>query len=930
MKINRYICNLLLLIAIAGSLLSASEVSAMVEGKWSYISSFNPNSTVSSNTNPNHVRRIVDGKRYAYFLVHSRSYKHSIKGGTDYGMTSWAAPVLFRADNLAPTSTDAQAQLEPVASIPGVGGTTVSNVEYNGEVGVLVVAYTNGNISLLYDNGEIVTITDFANMRIPGLKEVRNITFDTDNNRVYMAGMFGFFVLDVEKQMVADLCISQQPLDYVFRCGDSLIASTSTFYSKIEDKNQAAVGLTYVANYEDGLVDWSAFQPLMVDEEKSVFTTSTNAADIEKGKAALLVNGQLTGAMWAAPFNENTFCVMTNPGSTRTMSVLSPGADGKWNLLFVENQNLPYQALDTFEKSLYEGYCTRCEKGWAMPVGSFYRMFDISVSPDFTASNPNKDYTDRAYSNKNIYPSDSDVLYKERRFSSYDATTGWVYEPFKGFKKAERTKEDGTWRDLTALSLPNAPVVSMTNNMAWHPETGLVVRQFGYDEKYGIKVTDYDHMSIRKDGGWIDYSMKKTNPSLIGGFYDPRGAVIDPMHPNHVYGGSQFCGVVRRNLEDESDVMFLGCPGTNSKNESLPGFVSAFPFQQSWKGLNTAESLSFDVDGNMWLTYMDFTANELGIYEWKRSAIDASLNANINPSEYVPLTSWNISLGNIYGVNKVWPLSHQSNKGLLVISQQNDGSRITIAEIREDDSVLDLHTIDGYINDNGQNSNAFGCYGLYEDPQTGKVWFGSSNGLSWFNPREAVEKEQLTLHKAVSIAIKGNSNQLSFCECETPNYIVSDELNRIWCGTTAGIYCLTSDGQELLGHFNKSNSPLETDDILGLCWDGTAHSLIVSTREGLFEFTPYEGMNPDNIDSVRVWPAVVEPGFNGWVSISGVPSSMTLALSKENATEKINLPAANAGMVQWDVMANGKRVAPGKYNVVEKTTDRKLGEIVIY
>lgn len=936
MKIKKYICNLVAFAVLSGFALGSARAEAVVEGKWNYISSFNPNSTVSSTSNPNHVRKIMDGKRYAYFLVHGRSYLHSIADGTDYGTAAHPAAVLFRADNLEEVSTDRMATLEPVASIPGVGGTVVNNAEYNGAIGCLVIAYPDGTVTLLYDSGEVKTISDFSQMHIPGMKEIRNITFDTDNNRIYFAGTFGFFVLDAAKECVTDICISQKPLDYAFRCGDRMVAVTMSEYRKVDGSNKMIVGETLEAPYKEGLGDWNAFKPMVIDEEVSVFTSSTKETDIATAKSQLLVDGKMTGATWAAPFNERTICLMVNPKSNNTvsnsrmMTVLSPGEDGKWTLLWVQNQSLRTEQPHFSQMSLYEGYSVPWEKGWAAPIGSTYYMFDVSVAPDFSAANPINDYKNRAMTSKNLLPAGNSLQYKERRFSSYDAETGWVYEPFKGFRKAQATIEAGDWQDLTAFSLPNAPVVSVTPNMAWNAETGLVVRQFGQANNYNNNnLSDKDHLSIRRNGEWTDFSMYKTNPDYLGGYYDPVGAAIDPKYPNYVYGGSRFCGVIRRNVNDPSDVLFMGCPGDGSKNANLPGFVPAFPFQPSWKGICIAWTPKFDAKGNMWVGYTDFSKAEFGVYKWDRESIDASLEAHKNPELFQPLQSWNFKVGNVNNLNEFWPLSHESNDGLGIISIGNESDKFYIADFKSDASSPKLYSCEVVGNDNIY-TDSNGTFDLYEDPQTGKVWFGTRKGLMWIQPSD-IRNGNLRFYETAVTGFKCTKETVLPFETNVVYHIITDEKGRMWCGTNhGGLSCLSSDGNELLAHFNAENSPLESNAIMGLCWDGDTHSLIVSTYEGLFEFTPYEFCKPEDVESVRVWPSVVEPGYNGWVTFSGVPAGMTLALSDLEGSQVCQLPAAESGMIQWDVNHGGDAVPSGKYNVVEAASNRKLGEIVIY
>lgn len=78
----------------------------------------------------------------------------------------------------------------------------VSTIAYSDENNALVIVYSNSNIDLLFDNGELVNLSDIKRKSIPGNKNINNICFS--GNEAYLACGFGIVVLNLDKQEVKD------------------------------------------------------------------------------------------------------------------------------------------------------------------------------------------------------------------------------------------------------------------------------------------------------------------------------------------------------------------------------------------------------------------------------------------------------------------------------------------------------------------------------------------------------------------------------------------------------------------------------------------------------------------------------------------------------------------------------------------------------
>ena len=72
----------------------------------------------------------------------------------------------------------------------------ITNIEYCKDIEALVVLYSNANIDILYNDGEVYNISDFKNKTLPR-KKINNI--EIYNSTAYISTEFGVVVLDLEK-----------------------------------------------------------------------------------------------------------------------------------------------------------------------------------------------------------------------------------------------------------------------------------------------------------------------------------------------------------------------------------------------------------------------------------------------------------------------------------------------------------------------------------------------------------------------------------------------------------------------------------------------------------------------------------------------------------------------------------------------------------
>ena len=116
------------------------------------------------------MERIIDTREYTYFLGAARQY---FKGTAVLGTLPG---VLFRFDKEG-------GGMEYLSTQNLLSGNVVRSIEYNFDKRYLVVAYDDGNIDLLYDNGDVYNIPGLKLADSSLDKTVNNINFDNAATR---------------------------------------------------------------------------------------------------------------------------------------------------------------------------------------------------------------------------------------------------------------------------------------------------------------------------------------------------------------------------------------------------------------------------------------------------------------------------------------------------------------------------------------------------------------------------------------------------------------------------------------------------------------------------------------------------------------------------------------------------------------------------
>lgn len=103
---------------------------------------------------------------------------------------------------------------------------TVQDVQYNPSKKYLAVIYTNSDIDLIYENGNVVNIPAYRMAHMSGLKDINSISVDPDHDRIYLATNFGYIAVNDKKGEIAETRDYGRPIMSVGRLEDHLILLT--------------------------------------------------------------------------------------------------------------------------------------------------------------------------------------------------------------------------------------------------------------------------------------------------------------------------------------------------------------------------------------------------------------------------------------------------------------------------------------------------------------------------------------------------------------------------------------------------------------------------------------------------------------------------------------------------------------------------------
>ena len=450
---------------------------------------------------------------------------------------------------------------------------------------------------------------------------------------------------------------------------------------------------------------------------------------------------------------------------------------------------------------------------------------------------------------------------------------------------------------------------------------------------------------------------------------------------NDIFIGTQVNGMIRVNLSNQSDFEFIVADGP-SRNaafsiQTLPEelWVTYGSHNLFYTPDNAALGISHFVEEG-WINYTNAEINGL------RSVPTITINPE-NPTDLV-IHSMNNGLldfmdgaaGTQYGVNNssltsILPPStffvripdgeYDSQGNLWVIQQQVDfalsrrspsgnwtafdvgsvyeevsnGSSTTKMEITNDDKIIFGSTDGGLIGydpvldqfsrliDEVSEGNLINNYvSAVRIDQRNQLWIGSNLGLRVLSNANSLFSDEI--QDARSIVIEDtNGIPRELLQDEAVLDIEVDGNNNKWVATaSSGAFLFSPTGRETLFQFTTDNSPLPTNSVNDIAIDEETGKVYFATDKGIVAFQGERSSKPqENLESVRVFPNPVRPGFDGNVTIDGLTERARVKITDIEGN-LVYEAVSQGGSIPWDTRSfSGNKVASGVYMLFISTSD---------
>jgi sugar lactone lactonase YvrE len=380
-----------------------------------------------------------------------------------------------------------------------------------------------------------------------------------------------------------------------------------------------------------------------------------------------------------------------------------------------------------------------------------------------------------------------------------------------------------------------------------------------------------------KWSGLSRYSIPGLPDSLISGDFplvDVMQAIHDPFQNNRIYLATWGAGLIE--LVDGRFQMAYN-PG-NSSLQYIPGSIG-----NNGVGSVRIAGMDFDEQGNLWVTN----------YGVGRPVSVRRRNG-----------TWeSYSLGTATEVREI-RVDVSDNKwirmraGGLVVLDAN-GTRFVSVLAAPGQGGLPSSGVNAMVSD-----------------RSGSFWIGTNEGPALFYNPNAVFRANFDAQR---IKIQQEQFVGFLLGNEVITAIAVDGADRKWFGTTNGLWCFSPDGTRQIHHFTTQNSSILSNVILSLSIHPTTGEVFVGTDRGLISYrsTATEGGQVHN--NVQVFPNPVEPGFEGYVSVRGLPTDAWIKITDLRGA-LLYQTRADGGQISWNQRTlNGELVPSGVYMVYSST-----------
>jgi hypothetical protein len=144
---------------------------------------------------------------------------------------------------------------------------------------------------------------------------------------------------------------------------------------------------------------------------------------------------------------------------------------------------------------------------------------------------------------------------------------------------------------------------------------------------------------------------------------------------------------------------------------------------------------------------------------------------------------------------------------------------------------------------------------------------------------------------------------------------------------SSGAYLFSEDGKEQIYHFNTSNSPLLSDNIVKVSVNGLTGDVWFGTSEGIVSFRGDATTGKNDYSAMYVFPNPVREDFEGVVTITGLIENSSVKIT-DISGNLVWETTSSGGQATWDLRNyRSARVTSGVYLVFCTNEDGSIAEV---
>lgn len=485
--------------------------------------------------------------------------------------------------------------------------------------------------------------------------------------------------------------------------------------------------------------------------------------------------------------------------------------------------------------------------------------------------------------------------FKPRNVISTSENERWISDETSGLLKIVSSQDKGT------VYGPNGPSVSSVLRFS---HSNILAVSGGYDGNY-TAIFNRDGYSYLKDGIWSNY--KSSFGNFPNEFTDVTSSVYNKKN-NKYYFTSWTRGVLEWDGEQEFTIYNQDTPGCLLQSCSFVGFceVPGAPYCRiadmdvdsrgdMWI-LNPTPEASRDNSGSLFKYSLDGTWRK---FVWTGIGPLDGHNYNNNDNDNSPHFYTNRIHIDKYD-NKWIACRPGGDKmgGLMVFneSKYNLPRYLTYRKgVKEEICGLKVNCI---VSDND-----------------GAVWIGTDNGVCYFsNPEDVFQR------RSIKAAVPVFENR-ALLKGQNITSIDVDGSNRKWIGTKSGIWLFSSDGSKLVVHFDESNSPLPSSNIVDIKVDQKSGEVFIATDKGIMSYGGNSVPGEETNNNVIVYPNPIDKNFDGYVAISGLVNNALVKIT-DISGKLVFQTKAEGSLASWNVKDYlGRRPQAGIYLIFSSKED---------